>query len=113
MIDAATLRAILRQYPASFFWKSFATVSPAISYQDNWHIDAMAWHLEEVYAGRIKRLIISVPPRHLKSIAASVAFPAWALGKDPTQRSHVGGRPVEGEPMVRQHALLPPRQQVR
>ena len=83
---AATLEAILRQYPASFFWKSFGTVSPAIPYLHNWHIDAMAWHLEEVYAGRIKRLIISVPPRHLKSIAASVAFPAWVLGKDPTQR---------------------------
>lgn len=87
MSDAATaFRAILRQDLPSFIRKSFATVAPAIPYLENWHIQAMAWHLEEVYAGRIKRLIISVPPRHLKSISASVAFPAWVLGKDPTRR---------------------------
>ena len=34
--------------------------------------------------GRIRSLIISVPPRHLKSHLASVAFPAWCLGHDPS-----------------------------
>jgi len=34
--------------------------------------------------GRIRRLIISVPPRPLKSHLASVAFPAWCLGHDPS-----------------------------
>jgi hypothetical protein len=33
-----------------------------------------------VRAGKIRRLIVSVPPRHLKSLLASVAFPAWCLG---------------------------------
>ena len=33
--------------------------------------------------GRIRRLIIDVPPRHLKSHLASVAFPAWSLEHDP------------------------------
>ncbi len=49
-----------------------------------WPVSCMAWHLEEVLAGRCKRLIINVPPRHLKSISASVAFPAFALGTDPS-----------------------------
>jgi hypothetical protein len=40
--------------------------------------------LAAVYHGRIRRLIISVPPRHLKSHLASVAFPAWCLGHDPS-----------------------------
>ena len=35
-------------------------------------------------AGRNCRLIIGVPPRHLKSHLASVAFPAWCLGHDPS-----------------------------
>ena len=35
--------------------------------------------------GRIKRLIINMPPRHLKSLASSVALPAWLLGNDPTK----------------------------
>jgi hypothetical protein len=37
-----------------------------------------------VRAGRIRRLIVSLPPRHLKSHLASVAFPAWYLGHDPS-----------------------------
>jgi hypothetical protein len=29
-------------------------------------------------------LIVAIPPRHLKSLAASIALPAWLLGHDPT-----------------------------
>src|SRR4029450_9757290 len=36
--------------------------------------------------GSIKRLIISLPPRYLKSVCASVAFPSWVLGQDPARR---------------------------
>ncbi len=87
MSDHATLfRALLRQNLASFIHKVFYTVSPYRCYQHNWHIDATAWHLEQCLRGDIKRLIITVPPRHLKSISASVAFPAWALGHDPSLR---------------------------
>ena len=52
----------------------------------NWHIEAMAYHLEQVRRGRIKRLIINLPPRYLKSVVTSVAFPAFVLGHDPTKR---------------------------
>ncbi len=34
--------------------------------------------------GETRRLIVNVPPRHLKSLATSVALPAWLLGHDPT-----------------------------
>ena len=30
------------------------------------------------------RPIINLPPRHLKSLMASIAFPAWCLGHDPS-----------------------------
>lgn len=52
----------------------------------NWHIEAMAFHLEQVRLGKIKRLIINLPPRSLKSIVTSVAFPAYVLGDDPTKK---------------------------
>src|SRR5262249_11081903 len=52
----------------------------------NGHIEAMAYHLEKVRLGRIKRLIINLPPRYLKSLVTSVAFPAFVLGHDPTKR---------------------------
>jgi hypothetical protein len=53
----------------------------------NWHVEVMAGKLAAVRDGRIRRLIICVPPRHLKSLLASVAFPAWCLGHDPSARS--------------------------
>ena len=46
----------------------------------------MAWHLEQCAKGAIKRLLITLPPRYGKSICASVAFPAWVLGRDPSKR---------------------------
>ncbi len=39
-----------------------------------------------VRLGKIKRLIINAPPRGLKSLIASVAFPAFVLGHDPSRR---------------------------
>jgi hypothetical protein len=46
----------------------------------------MATKLEAVRRGEIKRLIINLPPRHLKSHCVSVAFVAWLLGHDPTKQ---------------------------
>jgi hypothetical protein len=37
-----------------------------------------------VREGHIRRLIVSLPPRHLKSHLASIAFPAWCLGHNPS-----------------------------
>jgi predicted phage terminase large subunit-like protein len=40
--------------------------------------------LEACRRGEIRRLIINLPPRSLKSITVSVAFVAWLLGHDPS-----------------------------
>jgi len=77
------LHALLRKDLSSFIQRSVGTVDPGANYQHNWHIDAIAYHLEKVAEGRVKRLIITIPPRCLKSISASVAFPAWMLGHSP------------------------------
>jgi len=47
------------------------------------HHEVIAAALEEVEAGRMLRLIITMPPRHGKSELASRRFPAWFMGKDP------------------------------
>lgn len=77
-------RALLVQDLSSFIARSFAELNPGTPYLPNWHIDLIADRLMQVYHRRIKRLIINIPPRNLKSICASVAFPAWALGRDPS-----------------------------
>jgi hypothetical protein len=78
--------AILRSDLYSFIRAIFPIVSPGVAFLPNWHIEAMAFQLTRVLRGECTRLIITVPPRNLKSICASVAFPAFALGQDPTRR---------------------------
>jgi predicted phage terminase large subunit-like protein len=83
---AIALNAVLRAELYSFVRKTFGTVSPGDCFLANWHIRAICYELEKVMRGETKRLIITMPPRYLKSICASVAFPAWVLGHDPTQK---------------------------
>ena len=85
-LNQDVLDALFREDLSAFIAKAFQIVSPADSFLPNWHIDLLADHLMRCHRGEIKRLIITVPPRSLKSICASVAFPAWVLGKDPSRR---------------------------
>lgn len=50
------------------------------------HHELIAQKLEAVERGEIKRLMIFMPPRHGKSELASVRFPAWYLGRNPTHQ---------------------------
>jgi predicted phage terminase large subunit-like protein len=84
--DPRLLQALLRQDLYRFVMKAFATVSPGEPFLPNWHLMAICYHLELVRQGKIKRLRIEVPPRSLKSVCASVAFPAFFLGHDPTAK---------------------------
>jgi predicted phage terminase large subunit-like protein len=82
----AHVHAACRTDFVSFVRKAFHVLNPSAIFQMNWHICAIARHLEQVRRGKIRRLIITVPPRSLKSIMCSVAFPAFVLGHDPTKR---------------------------
>lgn len=53
------------------------------AYRLNWHHLKICEALEAVERGEIKRLIITVPPRHGKSMLASEFFPAWYMGRHP------------------------------
>lgn len=48
--------------------------------QWNWHIDAVAEHLEAVNNGQINRLLINIPPGTSKSTITGVMYPAWLWG---------------------------------
>ena len=86
MSDQATLDAILRQDFRMFCRKVFHTLNPSEQFLENWHLDAIMYNLGRAAKGEEKRLIINVPPRSLKSILASVALPAFCLGRDPTAK---------------------------
>jgi hypothetical protein len=84
--DRDLLNAVLRSDFETFVQSCFETVNPGEQYQHNWHIGAIAYALEQVRLGQITRLIINLPPRYLKSVIVSVAFPAFVLGHDPTRK---------------------------
>lgn len=84
--EQEALDALLRLKLSAFIQKTFYTVSPADEYLHNWHIDLIAEYLEACTRREIKRLIINMPPRYMKSIAVSVAWAAWLLGKNPSER---------------------------
>ena len=50
------------------------------------HHALMAKKFEEIAEGKLKRLIINMPPRHTKSEFASNMLPAWFLGRFPDKK---------------------------
>ncbi len=69
-----------------FIAEAFKVLNPGVTFLSNWHIDLIAEYLEAVTTGHVKRLIINIPPRYMKSTCVSVCWPAWLLGIDPTRR---------------------------
>src|SRR5947208_4815350 len=76
--------AILRSDLGYFAQRCFCELNPQAPFAMNWHIEVIAAKLAAVRAGKIRRLIINLPPRHLKSLMAPIAFPAWCLVHDPS-----------------------------
>jgi len=56
------------------------------SFVDGRHHKVMAKKFEEIADGKIRRLIVNMPPRHTKSEFASFLLPAWFLGKYPNKK---------------------------
>jgi predicted phage terminase large subunit-like protein len=76
--------AALRSDFYSFMLRCFTDLNAGATYLPSWHIEVLAAKLQSVRNGRVPRLIVNIPPRHLKSLTSSVALPAWLLGHDPT-----------------------------
>jgi predicted phage terminase large subunit-like protein len=84
----AGVSALARENFFLFVWRAFGTLHPGkeSSFVPGWHVKAMCHELGQIRLGENKRLVINVPPRHLKSITVSVAFVAYVLGHDPSAR---------------------------
>jgi len=84
--EADIIKSLYRQHFPSFIKRVFNIVDPSTEYLHNWHIELIAEYLEACRSREIKRLIINMPPRSMKSICVSVAFPAFLLGHNPATR---------------------------
>ena len=82
-ISLEEYHAALRGDFHTFMRRCFAELNSGAPFLSNWHLELVGAKLQEVYEGRIRRLIINIPPRGLKSLATSIAFPAWLLGHNP------------------------------
>src|SRR6059058_399708 len=80
----AEYEVLLRYDFATFAGRCFQELNPQAKLATNWHLEVIAAKLTAVREGKIRRLIINLPPRHLKSLMASIAFPAWCLGHGPS-----------------------------
>lgn len=81
------LQALLRNDFLSFAQRVFRELNPGRKFHLSWLHEAIAQYLCIVaIEGAFDRLVINLPPRSAKSTIASVALPAFLLGRDPTQR---------------------------
>jgi predicted phage terminase large subunit-like protein len=86
-IDRQLLDAVYCTHFGAFTYEAFKALNPSQCLIPNWHIDAICHHVQQMVTGEVrKRLILNLPPRTLKSFIASVALPAWLLGRNPSTR---------------------------
>lgn len=97
------LDAALRLRFDMFLMMVHYTVNPGKPYLDNWHIDAMVFRANEIMRGNVKRLIVNVPPRNLKTLTFNVALSAFMLGHDPRLRTFCISY---GERLAEDHAAI-------
>lgn len=71
----------------AFIKLAWPTVEGMTPYSSNWHIDAICDHLEAISRGELKRCMIAVPPRSMKSVSVAVMWPAWDWIDNPGRRS--------------------------
>lgn len=84
--DEQAQAALIRQHFSFYLQKAFAELGGGRNFKHNWHVDAIEHELDRIRLGDNRRLIVSIPPRHLKSIMITTAWVAWMLGKDPSLR---------------------------
>lgn len=79
------MAALLRDDLHAYMHRAFLELYPGTPFLPAMYIRAMCHQLERVERGEVKRLLLLVPPRHLKSHCASVALSTWYLGRHPTK----------------------------
>ncbi len=70
---------------ATFARRAWKIIEPGKELQWSWHHQLVAEHLQLSFLGEEPRLIITMPPRTLKSRLTSVLFPAWVWCQAPAK----------------------------
>ncbi len=81
-VEAELLRRSLHEFSVA----SWPILEPGTEFVDNWHLEVIDAHLEAVTRGKIRNLIINMPPRCMKSTKVSVQWPAWEWASRPEEQ---------------------------
>lgn len=68
---------------ARMFWP---IVNPGVEFIWNWHLSVICDHLEAVSEGRLKTLVICLPPGSCKSTLVNQMWPCWEMLRYPEHR---------------------------
>ncbi len=82
-LETGTAGQIPRPSLREFVSGAWSTLEPGIELLPSFHVDAICQHLEAVSDGRIRRLLINVPPGSMKSLLVAVFWPAWEWIESP------------------------------
>lgn len=82
-------RARCRRELAHFVKSLWPVIEPGTELVWNWHLDVICAALERVSRGDLdyRRVLINVPPGHMKSRLVSVFWPAWNWLENPGRRA--------------------------
>ncbi len=61
------------------------------TFLSNWHVELLTDRLEQIEKGKLRNLIVTMPPRHGKSYIINELFPSWYLGKHPDRNIITAG----------------------
>tara|TARA_R100000152_G_C6780009_1_gene212272 strand:- start:2395 stop:3927 length:1533 start_codon:yes stop_codon:yes gene_type:complete len=79
------LLEVLRKYCETDFLSFVQKMAPTLvsDWKTGKHIEVISNKLKELEEGKIKRLMVFLPPRSSKSVICSKLFPAWYIGRNP------------------------------
>ncbi len=84
-----------------FLRDAFSEIVSGQELTDDLYVQTLCFELQQAALADGGRLIVTMPPRYLKSIAASVVLPAWVLGRTATTKTLVAGY---AEALATEHA---------
>jgi len=80
------IRALCANNLFAYVQAAFGVLQPGATFHPAMYLRALCHQLERLERGEIRRLLIILPPRHLKSFCASVVFPVWVQGRNPSTK---------------------------
>jgi predicted phage terminase large subunit-like protein len=80
---------------------AFAHLYPGQILETNWHLEVLAELARQIASGDLRKLMVALPPRSLKSFIFSICLPAYLLGKHPGRRILCASYGAE---LARQHS---------